>query len=55
MLDEGKVTPTMLRRMITMRNWILEDSRSALDAAIATGRKKGVSPSNTDDIEVSQL
>jgi hypothetical protein len=26
---KGKVTPTMLRRMITMRNWLPEDSRRA--------------------------
>ena len=32
---KGKVSPIMLRRMITMRNWLPEDSRAALDAAIA--------------------
>ncbi len=52
---KGKVTPIMLRRMITMRNWIPEDSRPALDAAIATARRKGVSPSSWDNIEVRQL
>ena len=26
---KGKVSPTMLRRMITMRNWLPEDSRPA--------------------------
>jgi hypothetical protein len=36
---KGKVTPTMLRRMITMRNWLPEDGRPALDAAsIIMGR-----------------
>jgi hypothetical protein len=51
----GKVTPTMLRRMITMRNWLPEDNRTALDAAIATARRKGVSPRQWDDVEVRQL
>ena len=52
---KGKVTPTMLRRMITTRNWLPEDSRSALDAAIATARRKGVPPAQWDDVEVRQL
>jgi hypothetical protein len=52
---KGKVTPIMLRRMITMRNWIPRDSRPALDDAIATARRKGVSPSSWDDIEIRQL
>jgi hypothetical protein len=52
---KGKVTPTMLRRMITMRNWLPEASRSALDAAIAIARRKGVSPAQWDDVEVRQL
>src|ERR1700730_4927560 len=52
---KGKVTPTMLRRMITMRNWLPEDSRSALDAAIVSARRKGVSPTQWDDVEVHQL
>ena len=52
---KGKVTPTMLRRMITMRNWLPEDSRAALDAAIATSRRKGMSPAQWDKVEVRQL
>ena len=52
---QGKITPTMLRRMITMRNWLPEDSRSALNAAIATARRKGVSPAQSDEVEVRQL
>jgi hypothetical protein len=52
---KGKVTPTMLRRMITMRNWLPEDSRSALDAAVATARRKGVPPAQWDDVEVRRL
>lgn len=52
---KGKVTPIMLRRMITVRNWIPMDSRPALDDAIATARRKGVSPSSWDDIEIRQL
>ncbi len=52
---KDKVTPTMLRRMIAMRNWLPEDSRSALDAAIATARRKGVPPAQWDEVEVRQL
>lgn len=52
---KGKITPTMLRRMITMRNWLPEDSRAALDAAVAIARRKGVSPAQWDEIEVRQL
>ena len=52
---KGNVTPIMLRRMITMRNWLPEDSRAALDAAVAAARRKGVSPGQWDDVEVCQL
>jgi hypothetical protein len=52
---KGNVTPKMLRRMITMRNWLPEDSRAALDAAVAAARRKGVSPAQWDDVEVCQL
>ncbi len=51
----GIITPTMLRRMITMRNWLPEDSRAALDAVVAAARRKGVSPAQWDDVEVCQL
>jgi hypothetical protein len=52
---KGMITPTMLRRMIAMRNWLPEDSRATLDAAIATARRKGVSPAQWNDVEVRQL
>jgi hypothetical protein len=52
---KGNVTPTMLRRMITMRNWLPEDSRSTLDAAIAAARRKGVSPAQWNEVAVRQL
>ena len=52
---KGKVSPTMLRRMITMRNWLPEDSRAALDAAISTARRKSVSPAQWDEVEIRQL
>ena len=51
---KGNVTPTMLRRMIAMRNWLPGD-RAALDTAIATARRKGVPPAQWDDVEVRQL
>ena len=52
---KAKVTPVMLRRMITMRNWLPADSRPPLDAAIAAARRKGVSPAQWDEVEVRQL
>jgi hypothetical protein len=52
---KGKITPTMLRRMIAMRNWLPQDNRAALDASIATARRKGVQPAQGDDVEVQQL
>jgi hypothetical protein len=51
---KGKVTPTMLRRMITMRNWLPEENRPGLDAAVAAARR-GVSPAQWDNVEVRQL
>jgi hypothetical protein len=45
----------MLRRMIAMRNWLPDDSRSALDAAVATARRQGVSPAQWDEVELRQL
>ena len=53
--SRGKITPIMLRRMITMRNWLPEDSRPALDAVIAAARRKGVPPAQWDDVEVRRL
>ena len=47
--------PTMLRRMITMRNWVPEDSRAALDSAVAAARRKGVPPAQWDEVEVRRL
>lgn len=41
--------------MITMRNWLPEDSRGALDTAIATARRKGGSPAQWDEVEIHQL
>jgi hypothetical protein len=41
--------------MIAIRNWLPEDSRATLDAAIATARRKGVSPAQWDDVEVRQF
>ena len=38
----GLVSPTMLRRMIAMRNWLPEAERPALDGAIEACRASGV-------------
>jgi hypothetical protein len=53
--SRGTITPIMLRRMITMRNWLPEDSRPALDAVIAAARRKGVPPAQWDDVEIRRL
>jgi hypothetical protein len=52
---KGKVTPTMLRRMIAMRNWLPQDSRAVLDASIATARRKGVPPAQWHNVEIRRL
>lgn len=38
----GFVTPSMLRRMIAVRNWLPTADRNALDEAIKAARKKGI-------------
>jgi hypothetical protein len=38
----GLVTPTMLRRMIAMRNWLPASDRNGLDQAIKSARKKSI-------------
>jgi hypothetical protein len=38
----GLVTPTMMRRMIAVRNWLPAADRNVLDKAVKTARKKGV-------------
>ncbi len=52
---KGKVTPTMLHRMIAMRNWLPQDGRAALDASIATARRKGVPPAQWHNAEIRRL
>ena len=39
----GLVTPTMLRRMIAVRNWLSAQEQQSLDTAIKAARKAGVS------------
>ena len=39
---KGLVTPTMLRRMIALRNWLPKADQAQLDTAIKTCRKHGV-------------
>lgn len=40
--SEGAVSPTMLRRMIAVRNWLPANERPALDRAIKACRQHGV-------------
>ncbi|HWJ18205.1 MAG TPA: hypothetical protein VNR65_05690, partial [Geobacterales bacterium] len=39
---KGLVTPTMLRRMIAIRNWLPKSDQAQLDTAIKTCRKHGI-------------
>lgn len=41
-VPHGLVSPTMLRRMIAMRNWVPANERDGLDAAIRIARKKSI-------------
>ncbi len=41
----GRLSPTSLRRLVALRNWIPPADRPSLDAAIATARRKGGEPS----------
>ena len=51
----GVVSPTMLRRMTVMRNWLREPDRPALDAAIAACRSSGVASAAWPKAEVSRV
>lgn len=54
--EVGKVSPTMLRRMITMRNWMPnDDARFTLVAAIAAARRRGLEPAPSDAADVHKL
>lgn len=41
-VPHGLVSPTMLRRLIAMRNWVPANERDGLDAAISIARKKSI-------------
>ncbi len=49
------VTPTMLRRMIAMRNWLPASDRNCLDQAIKAARKKSVECAPWPRAEVRQV
>ena len=51
----GLVSGTMLRRMITLRNWVPDGDRSALDAAIRARRQKGVECAASKTAEVKDV
>lgn len=54
--EVGKVSPTMLRRMITLRNWIPnDDARFTLVAAIAAARRRGLEPASWDAPDIRKL
>ena len=41
---EGRLSPTALRRLIAVRNWLPTEDRDPLDAAIRGARRKGLEP-----------
>jgi hypothetical protein len=51
----GHVSGTMLRRMITLRNWVPDDDRPAVDAAIHACRQKGVDCAPLKTLEVRDV
>jgi hypothetical protein len=51
----GLVSGTMLRRMITLRNWVPDGDRPALDAAIRACRRKGVECTVSKAAEVKDV
>ncbi|MDR3515568.1 MAG: hypothetical protein P4M00_07120 [Azospirillaceae bacterium] len=51
----GLVSDVMLRRMITMRNWLPRASRAPLDRAIDAGRRAGVACASWPVAEVREV
>jgi hypothetical protein len=51
----GLLSGTMLRRMITLRNWVPDRDRPALDAAIRACRQKGVECAASRAAEVKDV
>ncbi len=56
----GALTPTALRRLIVIRNWLPEDERHQIDQAVRTARTKGVDcapwdPGGTAEIRASAI
>ncbi len=41
-VGQGLLSGTMLRRLVTLRNWLPEEERAAIDAVVADARRKGV-------------
>ncbi len=55
-LVQDKVfTPVDLRRMIVIRNWLLEEEREPLDSLIQTIRRSGIAPAPYPVASVNQL
>ncbi|MTJ83809.1 MAG: hypothetical protein F8N37_22715 [Telmatospirillum sp.] len=53
--DEGRVSPEMLRRMIVMRNWIPDQDRQWIDAAIRTCRQKAIDCAAMPEVTVREV
>jgi hypothetical protein len=52
---QGLVTSTMLRRMITLRNWVPATGRPALDGAIHACRRRGVECAAWPEVQVREV
>jgi hypothetical protein len=53
--QSGRVSGTMLRRLITMRNWLPDDERPAIDSIIRACRQKNIEITSLPAIEVNQV
>ena len=51
----GQVTGVMLRRLITIRNWLADDERQAIDGVIRACRQKGVEIAPLPPVEVNRI
>ncbi len=51
----GHVSGTMLRRLITIRNWLADDERLAIDSVIKACRRKGIEIASLPPVEVNRI
>jgi hypothetical protein len=51
----GRITGTMLRRLVTIRNWLADDERPALDGVVRACRQKGVEIAPLPLVELNRV